>query len=200
MPVKSLKEHYQAPKKPALKRRTSVVEPADLDVSPLEAKMALHNFGLQGSSSDLRRRAETPKWEAEIDKLAPKQPLPERRARRASTSGTPVSFDSFIPKYLLYPIRLAIYKTIMCVLHPPSCDRLKMTGSTDSNGTIILNIHLNIGIGLSRPVVPISCQMVTCPLATVAGQRPPMRTPCPECSTSKATISSLQKSIITSIQ
>ena len=65
------------------------MEPADLNVSPLEAKMALENFGLQGSSSDLRRRAETPKWDAEIDKVAGKIEL-DRRPRRASTSGTPV--------------------------------------------------------------------------------------------------------------
>lgn len=70
-----------------------MVEPADLEVSPLEAKMAsLQKLGLQGSSGDLRRRAETPKWEAEIDKVAGRiEPLPERRPRRASTSGgTPI--------------------------------------------------------------------------------------------------------------
>uniref|UniRef100_A0A1I8BIR6 Phosphatase tensin-type domain-containing protein n=1 Tax=Meloidogyne hapla TaxID=6305 RepID=A0A1I8BIR6_MELHA len=88
VPAKSLKEHYKAPKKPSLKRRTSVIEPADLEVSPLEAKMALENFGLQSSSSEAYRKAETPKWEAEIDKLTGGKI--EHRPRRASTAGTPV--------------------------------------------------------------------------------------------------------------
>uniref|UniRef100_A0A915P930 Uncharacterized protein n=1 Tax=Meloidogyne floridensis TaxID=298350 RepID=A0A915P930_9BILA len=88
VPAKSLKEHYKAPKKPSLKRRTSVIEPADLEVSPLEAKMALENFGLQSCSSETYRKTETPKWEAEIDKLTGGKI--EHRPRRASTAGTPV--------------------------------------------------------------------------------------------------------------
>ncbi|KAF7633861.1 hypothetical protein Mgra_00006719 [Meloidogyne graminicola] len=90
VPAKSLKEHYKAPKKPSLKRRTSVIEPADLELSPLEAKMALENFGLQSSSSETNRKPEIPKWEAEIDKLTGEKVESHHRPRRASTTGTPV--------------------------------------------------------------------------------------------------------------
>jgi len=99
VPAKSLKEHYKAPKKPSLKRRTSVIEPADLEVSPLEAKMALENFGLQSCSSETYRKTETPKWEAEIDKLTGGKI--EHRPRRASTAGTPVSKEFFFSDLII---------------------------------------------------------------------------------------------------
>uniref|UniRef100_A0A183CE83 Phosphatase tensin-type domain-containing protein n=1 Tax=Globodera pallida TaxID=36090 RepID=A0A183CE83_GLOPA len=93
VPVKALKEHYSAPKKPApvLKRRISVVDDLDSPASPTEAQLALQNLGHKGSNGDVRRRAETPKWETEIDKVTGRvEPLPERRPRRASASFTPV--------------------------------------------------------------------------------------------------------------
>lgn len=70
--MKALKEHYSAPKKqaPLLMRRTSVVDALDSPATPseaTEAQMVLRNLGKH--SDELRRRAGTPKWEAEIDKV-----------------------------------------------------------------------------------------------------------------------------------
>ncbi|KAL3108555.1 hypothetical protein niasHT_015477 [Heterodera trifolii] len=94
VPVKALKEHYSAPKKPtpALKRRVSVVDDLEMPATPTEAQLALQNLGQhKASNGDVRRRAETPKWEAEIDKVTGRaEPLPERRPRRSSASFTPV--------------------------------------------------------------------------------------------------------------
>lgn len=69
VPAKSLKEHYSAPKKPPIKRH-SIVEPTNLDVfedGRVSATESLRNLNI--SCTDLTRRAETPKWETEIDKV-----------------------------------------------------------------------------------------------------------------------------------
>ena len=67
VPAKSLKEHYTAPKKPPQRRPS--VERSNLDIPESVARESLREVNL--TPIDLARRPETPKWDAEIDKVCP---------------------------------------------------------------------------------------------------------------------------------
>jgi hypothetical protein len=76
VPAKALKEHYTAPKKPPTSRRQSI-ERSDLDIPTMD-KESLRNISIT-PTTELTRRAETPKWDAVVDKIAPKIDLPDVR-------------------------------------------------------------------------------------------------------------------------
>uniref|UniRef100_A0A914YVP8 Uncharacterized protein n=1 Tax=Panagrolaimus superbus TaxID=310955 RepID=A0A914YVP8_9BILA len=76
VPAKALKEHYTAPKKPPTSRRQSL-ERSDLDIPTMD-KEALRNISIT-PTTELIRRAETPKWDSVVDKIAPKIDLPDVR-------------------------------------------------------------------------------------------------------------------------
>lgn len=86
VPAKSLNEHYSQPKKPPPRRAS--VDRTTIEVPESVAAESLKNFNI--STTDLRRRAETPKWDSEIDKIVGELPPLERpKERRHSTDWIP---------------------------------------------------------------------------------------------------------------
>ncbi|CAD5208535.1 unnamed protein product [Bursaphelenchus xylophilus] len=81
VPAKSLKEHYRAPKKPSSSARRASIEPAVIEVPDRVEPEQLKDIPLHGV--ELQRRAETPKWEDEINKLAGDLPTDSDFRRKA---------------------------------------------------------------------------------------------------------------------
>ncbi|KAI6216945.1 hypothetical protein M3Y95_01250100 [Aphelenchoides besseyi] len=84
VPAKSLKEHYRAPKKPPARRpsveRAQIEVPEDKE-SLKESDTLLRDFS--SAASSLQRRAETPKWDEEIARIAGDLPTDSDFKRKA---------------------------------------------------------------------------------------------------------------------
>ncbi|CAD5205341.1 unnamed protein product [Bursaphelenchus okinawaensis] len=114
VPAKSLKEHYRAPKKPPTSARRSSIEPAVIEVPDRVDPEQLRDLPLHGV--ELQKRAETPKWEDEINKLAGDLPTEsdfrrkaeeERRRNQRQRSLQPDPFENLLDTNLNYePARL----------------------------------------------------------------------------------------------
>ncbi|KAI6230545.1 hypothetical protein M3Y99_01047900 [Aphelenchoides fujianensis] len=85
VPAKSLKEHYRAPKKPPPRRPS--VEPAKIEIpdtpEALKDSDALLR-DISSASGSLQRRAETPKWDEEIARIAGDLPTESDFKRKAA--------------------------------------------------------------------------------------------------------------------
>lgn len=68
VPAKSLKEHYRAPKKPPARARRPSIEPAVIEIPDRVDERELSQVPIH--PVELQRRAETPKWEDEINKAS----------------------------------------------------------------------------------------------------------------------------------
>ncbi|KAI6171586.1 Tensin-4 [Aphelenchoides bicaudatus] len=93
VPAKSLKEHYKAPKKPPPRRPS--IERSNLDISPREEEELKKEISFIGSN--LHKRAETPKWDEEITKLAGDLPTESDYKRKAAEEWRRNRRDDYMP-------------------------------------------------------------------------------------------------------